>query len=271
MNATTTPIPESVNTSQGARAWRIAKGKVCRGREVDGTYEDAPNNQLVGRLVRVGIHEGVLDDGRPYQKVECDLETAHGVQSVGCSLSSMSSSLTFAEGLLDMAKGEIVCVTANQGKKPNKFGSFTTYANLYHVDPITHKTTPATKPMFDENVGMDERLEKALTDLRTHPAYAERPKRDEDEHEVAVETTPSEFVLFCKLVAEKGWPLYGEVPRPYLDMAEKLGGAKYGSEADVPDAVWTKMREGAGKAKDVPKAVAEAKKALDDYDPFAEE
>jgi len=64
--------------------------------------------------------------------------------------------------------------------------------------------------------------------------------------------------------------LFGVIPAPYLEMAGKLGGEAYENAGDVPESVWVKMREGVAKSKAIPKNIADAAKAAEEYDPFAD-
>lgn len=251
-------------------AWRIASGHVCRGREIDGTYETTP--RLVGLLVRVGVHDGETADGETYQKVECDLQTRDGLVSVGCNTSAKTSSITFAGALVQCAKGDLICVEAASASKPNRYGSFSTYANLSRVNPTTLAKTPI-KVARDESVSMDERLETLLDEIRAHPAFAPRPSLKTDESPTELPEREA-FDAECK---SRDWPDSWGAPDEHLALANASLGAKHRSLSDLTADDWTRHLAGLRKNVKpgaVPKLLVEAVQVHrlakpDEFDPFA--
>lgn len=257
----TTQTPERVQTYAGPEAWRISKGKICRGRDTEGTYEEHPFQQILGQLRRVGIHAGMSDDGKPYEYVEADVEKDGHTVSVKVSTSSITSSCGMARGLLNAAAGEWIAIETRQSDKPNKHGVLVTYVNLFHVDPKTWKATPVKPPKDDRQQA------ELLAELRGHPAYADRPARASQGGED--EDGMSEFHAFDALVQSKGWAGVLSAPEGYLSIANKAAKADYKTLGDVPEAVWKQMAASAAKADKCPKAVSDAASA--EPDPFADE
>lgn len=238
-----TQLPDRVNTRTGGEAWRIAAGKLCRGREVNGTYEEHPNGQVLGYLRRVGIYDGIGDDGTPYQYVEADFERNGETVSVRCSTGSINASLTMIRSLLEVARGELIALEPRQGATPTKKGGYPTYVNIYRVDEGTWKTTPI-KPERDERD-----LDQLLDALRAHPAYAERPRR-------ATDSEGEEFHAFNDLVVSRGWPAVLDHPSGYLQIIHKATKIAYDRLSDVPPEVWAQMATSAAKATKLPAALA---------------
>lgn len=254
-------IPDTVKTYSGPSAWRIADGKLRRGREVDGNLEE--RTQVTGNLLRVGVHEGVTDDGQTYEKIECDLETANGIVSIGANTSSVTSSITFAQGLLECAKGELICIEPNKAKKANSRGTYSTYSNVFHVDRQTLKATQ-TKRWERTDETSDEQLESLKAQLRKHPAYAPRPN---------LSSEASEKDLFWAEVHPKGWPALDPAEKEYCELASKALSRSIESYSQMSDDDWNELRLAASKLNAVPKilkpALDRAAAAPVEDDPFA--
>lgn len=260
-------------------SWRVASGAICKGREADGTYQT--KEKIVGRLRRVGVHFGILQDGTPYGQAEADVETANGHERVKVSLTDLdgkekgsSASLSFLWGLLQLAKDELFILTASQSKEPNKYGKHATYANFYHLAPGQSQGRPISKrPRSEED--LDTAVEKLRDELKGHPAYADRPSNEsDDEHGNAT----THLSAFCKECAEKGWSTPETLPGPWLalltDFYKRPKAAS--SLADFTDDEWGQIRLKLQGNKDAPKAIkaAEAVKAPAapaEDDPFASE
>ncbi len=257
------PIPEAVDTKQTIPNWRIANGTICRGREDDGTLET--KTQLVGRIARIGVHSGEADDGRPYSQLECELQTSKGLESVHTNLSSMTSSLTFAEALLLTSKDQVVAIEARAASKKNRYGSYSTYANLYAVGADL-KTTPL-RPARNEG-DMEVRLKEALKALEKHPNWGARPKRTTEDEEAEAYTP---FDDFRNRAIAKGWPDPVKAAPGYLTIAKAICKKDIKSLSEVDDATWAAMITGLDKAAKMPKALEPyAAPAVADYDPFAD-
>lgn len=270
---TNIPRAEDVRTTSGLANYRFSDGQIVKGREEDGTLEVAEFG-LLGRLLRVGIHRGTLDDGREYGKLEAELETADGRVSVGANINSLMASITFGEGLLAVGKGELVKFTAGRSKVKNRYGKFTTYANVHKINEESLRPTPARVKVLDR----DQRLEDVLgwieIRLQDHPAWAERPKRDSEDEDA------STLDLFRAEIELKGlWPMLDDDSYPgYLTLAEMTykviykRDTTYNAMEDVSEPVLAKMREGHDRSESVPAALQPFVKAstqADLFDPFA--
>lgn len=249
-----TQLPDRVNTRTGGEAWRIAGGKLCRGREINGTYKEHPHGQVLGYLQRVGIFDGIAEDGSPYQYVEADFERNGEIVSVKCSTSSITASLTMIRSLLEVAPGELVALEPRLGTTPTTKGGYPTYVNLSRVEEGTWKATPI-KPERDERD-----LDDLLAELRQHAAYGERPRK-------GAESEGEEFHAFNDLVVSKGWPAVLDHPTGYLSIIQKATKIAYDRLTDVPADVWTQMAASATKATKLPTALAQPIEA----DPFQAE
>lgn len=260
------------------KSWRIADGLLIRGR---GRGGEEQTSMIAGRLERVGIYEGTTDDNELYKKLEVDLNVDGQTVSVGCNIkldpkASNVTAFQFAQGLLAVEKGDYIAIKPDKSKEPHeKYGTYTTFVNIGLVDPETLKAK-AVKVDKNEFPGESskEKLPSALERLQKHSAFADRPKRDEDEDAGGADEPEGKQHEFIKLTAEKGWPsvLDVKITPTYLKMCAAVAGdgADFKSLADVPDAVWDEMIQSAKQAKKLPKLLDDAVKAADDYDPFAE-
>jgi hypothetical protein len=240
----TTNLPDSVPTG-GAKAWRIAQGKIIRGR----TGEEEERGPILGHLIRIGTHYGTLEDGRAYARLECEVKTNRGVECVGTALQNpengkptLSSSISFAEGLLECAQGELIQIEAVQGQKTNRYGSRSTYARVSRIDPLTMRAKPRKAERGDGRFD-EEYLDELVELLKAHPAYAERPARD------AGPTHRSELDRELK---ERGWPDTDLGAPEWLAAANQLGGP-FASIDDVPDDVWGAARQTLAGKTEMPK------------------
>jgi hypothetical protein len=270
------PRADEVSTGSGIPNWRFSDGQIVRGRELEGTL--VSTERLVGRLLRVGVHRGTLDDGRPYGKLECEIETADGVQSAGANLTSKMAAITLGEGLLAAAKDQLIAISAARSRDRNKFGTFTTYVNVFSVEERSFHTTQIREKRLDREKSLDEVLEDMETELRAHPAWGERAKREEREDQGAVHQSP--WQLLEQEVAAAGyWPSVPKAWKGYLEMASAVSkvlngkATKYETTADVPEDVVAQLRDGHSKSaaakSAIPKALQPYVADESDYDPFA--
>jgi hypothetical protein len=283
-HSNTVELPDSVSTSNGSRGWRIADGHFARGREEDNNLET--KDSFLGYLTRVGIHEGELDDGRKYAKLEMDLDCRSGTESIGATLlsatagkPSYSQCIQLAQIVLSLKPGQLVQVQTNLASQKNRFGKFQTFLNGYFVDPITLKPT---RMQFERNDGdIDAILKGLVSQIRAHDAYQDRPKREDDGGDVFANepTTKTNSVAnqvgeFEAVIVEKAWPsMDGPANNTYLDMARAIAKksnieCNIGTYSDIPAAILDAMTEQARGAKDVPKLL---KPFITDteVDPFA--
>lgn len=258
------PSDDAVATPTGQREiWRIADGQLLTGSEREGTLRS--REKVTGLLRRIGIHFGTTKDtGESYGQLEADVETADGVVRVKTGITEKGTgalkpsvaALTFAGGLLDMARDELIIVTANAGTKVNKFGKTSTYANLYHLDGATLRTREAARRPRDPRP-MDEQWEALAAELRTHPAYAERPARETDD-EAGNPTT--HLADLCRTCAERGWPTPEQAPVEWLALAArafKQAAPKAGLR-DHDDHEWGRIHQAVLDLSALPAALAAA-------------
>lgn len=271
MSHTHIPRPEDVKTGSGLNNWRLAEGRIVKGRETDGTLVEATYGVL-GELTRVGVHRGVLDDGRSYGKLECELVTADGIQSVGASLTSLMAAITLGEGLLAAAKGDLIKIEARKSAKLNRYGRHTTYANVYRINPETMATVRLSEPVLAECDSLDDALEQIEARLKSHAAWGERRNAHEEEERNA---NKSAYDLFREdLKTHNLWPDFDLAQPGYLSLVEKLAGGKVKDPADPAlESCWAQMRDQYAKSREkgsVPKALQAYLAPPDDHDPFDE-
>src|SRR5579862_3377566 len=108
-------IPDDSEVNAPKRTvWRIADGKIVTGRTEDGALQE--REKLVGLLRRLSIQDGHnKTTGAYFQVLEADIETSRGIERFHGSTTNLKgeikpsvSVLTFAEGLLDLDKDELM-------------------------------------------------------------------------------------------------------------------------------------------------------------------
>lgn len=221
MSTHTAPIPseDDVQVSTGRQSWRCANGKICQGSEDSGTL--VTRDKLVGALRRIGIHEGTYEkDGktkRVYQ-LEADIETAEGMERLKASLCNQKGedqasgvAVGLAWGLLQIAKDEIMIVTTASGTKKNEYGSYSTFVNIFRLpEGSTRGVEVPRRGKSDDS--LSDTMEKLLSEIRTHPAFAERPASERDEDGKAT----THLSALCQECAAKGWPTPEQAPTEWL-------------------------------------------------------
>ncbi len=242
------PSDDEVKASSSRQSWRLANGKVCRGSEDSGSLET--REKLTGKLRRIGIHDAnyVRDgkDKRVYQ-IEADIETANGPERLKASLCNLKGedqpsgvAIGLAWGLLQLAKDELMVVTATQGTKKNEFGSFPTFCNIFRLKPGSTTAVEVPRRARSEEP-MEDTLGKLLEELKTHPAYSDRPVSDSDDDEGGATTHLS---ALCKECTEKGWPSPEQAPAVWLaKLGALLGKPNLSSLAQVSDDTWGEIRQ----------------------------
>lgn len=228
---------------------------------------------IVGKLIRVGEHEGVADDGTEYRQVECDLDIDGETHTVKASIGSGNASnvtpFMFVQGLLAVDKGDIIAIKPDKSKVAHeKFGTFTTFCNVGIVGPGGKARAVSIPKEEFEGGSSKEKLVDALAKLKKHPAWAARPSRDDEGFALAA---PNEgYINFRTTVMDKGWPDPTTYEAEYLSIAKKAtGDNNLSSLDDVSQETWTKMIESAKKATKVPPGLAAL--ATAEYDVFADE
>lgn len=257
------PTDDEVKASSSRQAWRCANGKVCRGSEDEGTLET--REKLTGRLRRVGIHEGHFTrDGkekRVYQ-IEADIETANGMERIKASLCNLKGedapsgvAIGLAWGLLQIAKDELMVITATQGTKKNEFGSYSTFCNVFTLKPGSTTATEVPRRQRSEEP-MEDTLAGLLAEIKTHPAYADRPVNESDDAEGNAQTHLS---ALCKECEAKQWPTPEQAPAEWLGMMAAVSKQPVkGSLAEISDDLWGQVRLTLKDKVDAPKALAPA-------------
>jgi hypothetical protein len=249
-------IPDHVETG-GGRSWRVSQGKIQRGQE--GSTEE--RKALLGRLVSITERYGTTDDGRAYGKLAVTLECRDGRQTVTTPLiqpttgkPTLSSCVSLAEALLDCAKGQLVQIEAAQGRTKNKFGSYSTYARVSHIDPVTFKPSPTARR--DRAGGFDEEyLDSLMEELRQHPAWVAQEEAAK---------APSALDKLTGLLAERGWAAPDDAWAAWKAQIAKGTGREHARPEDVPEEVWEAAFGQLSKASSRPAWLPEA-----EHDPFA--
>lgn len=264
-NTETRPAPpEDVVTYAGMPNWRITKGTLNRGREKLGTLET--RQKLVGYLKSICIHSGSFENDQgeqeDYTRLECILETSHGNQCVGTDTERLTQTCMLAEGLLECAAGELIAIEARQGAKDNKFGTKSTFVNLFHVDPVTFKTTQIRVERNPSEAG-DERRERLLGLIYAHPCYKEREKRESSA------SGPTHRGELEKELNFRGWPPTTEPE--WLPMMNAYHETTKLSLDAFTDDHWGQIRQKLSTREQLPKLLQPAMDRLGEKDPFADE
>ncbi len=273
-------LPDSPVSTSAPKAWRFANGKIVRGRKGEEEYLEA----IVGALKRVTVFYGELDTGERYGKLEAELEGKDGPIVAGSSILSatngrptLSSSITFAQGLLMTAVGEVVQITCNAGKE-NKFGATPTYVNMSRLSQ--HPVTGDWRAIPIRANGGDSWSEDLLNDLlekiRQHPAYADRPARANADEDSDNASGAAHYIkMASELSRERGWVPPMADTEGWLSLLKAVASQR---KEDVPktleaasDGVWGAMLTGLQNSAAKPKALKLAPKAeVEEFDPFAE-
>lgn len=281
-NSNAVNLPDAVETGAGSRGWRIADGYFMRGRKEDGSLEK--RERFLGYVRRVGIHEGELDDGRKYAKLEIDLECRSGIESIGATLLSATAGkpsytqcIALAQTICAAADGQLIQLETALASQKNRYGKFQTFLNSYTVDPVTLRPS---RMKFDRPAGdLDDVLQGLLAGVRSHPSYKDRPKRQQDE---LSDDLPDEkkqtgaggslIAEFENAVYEKGWPSIDAAKEGYLQMASLTAKGSglpngYQSYSDIQPEVMKAMIKATKEAAKLPKILEPFVNAAPD--PFA--
>jgi len=265
----------SVTFDTTLTGWRIADGVLKRGRGRDG---DEQLDMIDGRLLRIGVHEGTGEDGTPYKQIECDLQSdEHGTcfvkSSIGLSPTASNVTATqFGMALLECAKGEWIAIKPQRSSKAHeKYGTYTTFVNIGIVDPSSRRAREV-RPDSSQFPGdsFKEKLPHVLEALKTHPAYAPRPKRDEDTGDgFSLKAENEGLNNYRTALSERGWPSPdGPARAAHVELAGKVAKKSFDDFLDVPSDIWEQMAGSVKKAKECPPAL---KAFVDEHDPFADE
>ena len=217
------PDESEVKASTGRASWRIANGKICKGSEEEGTLDT--REKIVGRLRRVGIHDGSFTRDNKTKRVyqlEADIETAKGMERVKASLCNLKGedapsgvAVGLLWGLLQFAKDELLVITASQGTKKNEFGSYSTFVNMFRLPEGKTEGVAIDRRPRNEGENFADVQNDLLKKIKQHPAFADRPASDSDDDEGNATTHLSALGKEC---AERGWPTPDQKPGAWLKM-----------------------------------------------------
>lgn len=157
------------------QAWRIASGKLLRGREVDGNLVSL--DSLAMRVRRVGVHEGLGENNKPFQYIECQGDTADmGSVIVHVDTRSKVSSMGMARAMLDTHAGMDISFQPRQADRPTDYGNYVTYCNVSALSP-----TGGRGARLGDTYNPDDTIQGLIESLKKLPHYGERKKKDEDD------------------------------------------------------------------------------------------
>ena len=268
----------------GGAGWRFSKGRIVTGREDDGTLQT--RERIVGRVTRFGVHRGETNDSfkKPYEQLECDVETSKGPIYLKASLLDEAFEFKVTRGALDFAwnlaqvrnADTIYLISATQGEAwTNEKGqkmSPSTYVNFAIVgdDNVARQVY---KPKTDRNaprVPMNQQFSALRFDLEAHPLWAPRPanERREDEGEGggtgASGSARTNLQVLCEESAAKGWPTPEQAPTEWLAMvAAAVGEPPRPTLASYSDENWGWVREQVGPQGDLPGMLLPARQRID--------
>lgn len=301
----TTEIPDAndVQRGEGIPTWRIASGKLLRGTEAKGDLQE--KDKVVGKLLRIGFQEGRSNDGEYYSHLEIDLETSAGTVRVKTNTSHAGeekigvTAISFAKALVMVKANDLIQVEAQLAKKANKYGKFSTYANVSHVyqEGGQWRTKWVDKYELDKDLTIDAQWEILLSDLKTHPAWKvrEMAKRDDEGHggggggEYLAPWDRPAYKAAEPELRKKGWPEFHHGTKDaWLKFASAAAKTAFATVDDIPEGFWSGLVAYLPQAKEVPAVLAAVKAAPapaaaaapaggsfdfaggDDYDPFAD-
>ena len=297
------PDANDVQRGEGIPTYRVASGKLLRGSEKAGTLEEL--DKVVGRLIRLSFQEGKNKEGEYFSQLEADLETSEGTVRVKTNTSNAGvfkvgvAALSFAKALVVVKAGDLIQVEAQLASKPNKYGNYSTYANVSNVtkDEKTGRwrTKWVDKYDIDKDLSMEAQWEILLSDLKRHASWQVREmgKRDGDDDGHGGGGNNAEYMAPWDRPAYKaaepalvkaGWPEFHHGTKDaWLTFASAAAKQKFGTVDDIPEAFWGGLVAYLPQAKEVPAVLAAVKAApapaapvggfnfgADDYDPFAD-
>lgn len=241
------PIPSSQDVKTpgaGGKAWRIASGKICRGKEGEDGYET--RESIIGRLRRIGVHDGE-HEGKRKKYLECDIETDAGKIRLHANLLDQAGkekasgvAIAIAWGLKHIAKDTDLIITAFQGSKKNDYGSYPTFVNFYTLAPGATQGKPIPKREYDKGSNMDMDLAQLLSELTGHPAYALRPSSEQVDDDGNAKT---HFAALCQECQAKGWPSPEQNATVWLSKLSEVLGRELASLSQVSDDEWGEIRQ----------------------------
>lgn len=253
--STALPSASEVESVSGGKSHRFSEGRIVTGRDKDGTLKVI--DAIVGRIVRVGIHEAVTRDEhkRPIMQVEADIETEDGLIYVKAGLLDQeefrlrpsTSAIHFAWGLTLFSPEDIVQIKASQGvewqdergreRKPS------TYVNWAKV--VQEEGKWLAKPVYRPKPVKDapkksqvEKWQELEPQLRALPHFAPRPAgRDDDEE-------PTHFSELEKELKGFSWVTPTEAPTEWLQLvANYFGHSPKQALSQYDDDDWGKVRK----------------------------
>ncbi len=303
-NPAETQIPSAndVQRGEGIPTWRIASGKLLKGTEAKGNVEEI--DKVVGKLLRIGFQEGTSKEGEYYSQLEIDLETTDGTVRVKTNTSHAGeekigvTAISFAKALVMVKANDVIQVEAQLAKKANKYGKYSTYANVSHVfldDKKQWRTKWVDKYELDKDLDIDAQWEILLSDLKTHPSWSvrEMAKREtEGGGEYLAPWDKPAYKAAEPALVKAGWPEFHHGTKDAWLAFVKRAAPGVNTVEDIPDAMWGELVAALPNLKAVPAVLAAVKDAPapaavqtrapapagafkfaadDEYDPFADE
>lgn len=268
------PDDDEVNTSAGMPTWRVANGALCQGREED--HNLVTREKIVGLLKRIGRFSGMNDKtGEPFDYLEVDLTTRAGPQRVRTKVTTVSSTQTLLRSLLQVAANELIAIAPKAAKEKNKYGKYSTYANVYKVDPHTKASKYIDTKTERTDQDSSEIIEALFEEIKKHPSYQEREKHQSEED--AGTEIAELFEEFQGKVIGLGWPAVPEAKNEYLGILSRGLKKEVKDFSDLTASDWRFTLDGLKEAKAgaIPKplqAIAERlSQSGSKFDAFADE
>jgi hypothetical protein len=211
------PLPTSHDGANAnfSNPWRIAKGKLFRGREEEGTLEERAS--ITGRICEMQFNSGMSESGEVYQYAAVILESAdEGKFKVHASLKSKVSASTFMEGLCQCKAGDDITISPNLGK-PKPGYSAPTYANVTRFNPATH--------VWEKCVGAEfMTVDQWSEQFTQHPSVV---FKDKDTPEGVVAPTQDQFAdtpneKIETYILERSWPALKLFPEAWHAVFMKI-------------------------------------------------
>ena len=248
------PYDTPVDTGGKYRYVRLGNGKLTEWDKKE--QKEIDHESVIGSLERISYYYDEMSaaKGFPADMVEIALRHRDDtLQLVQWRQASTVCTMSVARTIGQVAKGQVVALTAWGGDKK------TTFANLHTWDGMNWKRLEGPK-VAD--------LDAALDELKKHPAFADRPQRRTAEDGNPDYTTPQDDFFAAALAA--GWPAPKGIEGAYCEVFTKALKRTVNTFAQLTDDDWKTLESGISSAKSVPKALTAAVPKDGEYDPFAD-
>lgn len=234
------PSANDVNIPRQGRYayYRIGTGTIETGSKNKGTLQEIP--KLVGRIVRVGLHESTGEwqskalevelETRDYGPVNLSVELLDPKKNFKPSLKAVC----FADALTKCAAGDIVAIEANLSRKANEFGNYSTYVNFHRLEGGDWKRIDRDRAPQGQSI--PDQFAALLVKLQALPHWGARTQEiDADTH----------LGHLAAKVKELDWMSIEGNEGKWLRFINEalLGGTKYANLHDIPDDVIGEIRQ----------------------------